>query len=77
MKKSKQGGWLHEMQELANMDLDNGDYVVMARSMVSGVLLEELLTFSGVTIYRKVPRYARYAPTQKGCQACQKRRKTA
>ncbi len=52
------GEYLQVLRDMATGDMDRGDYVTMARVDRGFVVCEHILTFSGITIKRRVPKYA-------------------
>lgn len=52
------GEYLQILREIASSDMDSGDYVTLDRVDHGFVVYEHILTFSGITIKRKVPKYA-------------------
>lgn len=63
---SSGGEYFQLLRDQAADDFHRGDYVTMDRRDDGFIITEKLLTFSGITVIRKVPKYACYAPAEEG-----------
>jgi hypothetical protein len=58
------GEYLQILREMASEDMDRDDYVTMDRIDRGFIIEEQILTFSGITVNIKVPKYACHATIQ-------------
>lgn len=58
------GEYLQLIREIASDDMDNGNYVTMLRINHGFMIYEKVLTFSGITLERRIPKYACNAKTE-------------
>lgn len=58
------GEYLQILRDIASDDIDRGDYVTMDRIDCGFIIHEHILTFSGITVKRGIPKYACNATTK-------------
>lgn len=55
------GGYHQIIRNIVSCELDNLDYVTMDRFDAGFLVYERILTFSGILIERRIPKYACHA----------------
>lgn len=58
------GEYFQLLRDIALDDVDSGDYVTVDRVDHGFLIYEKLLTFSDITIVRRIPKYACHATAE-------------
>lgn len=56
------------LKQQGDEDVSNGDYVTTLRVDHGFMIYERILTFSDITLERRRPKYACYAPTEESAE---------
>lgn len=62
------GDYLLLLREVANNDIDNGDFVTVSRIEYSDIIYEHLITFSDIEIKRRISPDAYHAKTKESAK---------